>query len=108
MLYPKSPFVLGRTKLALLVIFALLGACQASWVTVTPDVKNALELTTSGFGFVILGTARWFPVRIAGNRPSHCRARSSQGDQYRFSHGRNPVPPHRSRNASSFRNVATN
>ncbi|MBT1253909.1 hypothetical protein KHP11_05590 [Rhodococcus erythropolis] len=55
MLYPKSPFVLGRTKLALLVIFALLGACQASWVTVTPDVKNALELTTSGFGFVILG-----------------------------------------------------
>lgn len=47
MLYPKPPFVLGRTKLALLVIFALLGACQASWVTVTPDVKNALELTTA-------------------------------------------------------------
>jgi fucose permease len=69
MVPPVAADALRARRTALLLLFAVPGVTIGSWVTRTPEIKDALQATTGGFGLVLLALSVGSMLGILGSGP---------------------------------------
>ncbi|GAA2060942.1 MFS transporter [Streptomyces sp. XM4011] len=62
-----SPDGVRRWRAGLFVLFVIVGVTMSSWITRTPDIRDAIGASTAGMGLVILGLSLGAMIGVLGS-----------------------------------------